>query len=145
MGTNLKRRPFSPPPSESHAPVSEEDEQIGKAVVDSAFAVHKNLGPGLLESVYEACFCRELKKRGFQPDRQKPVPLVYDGELLEDEFRFDVLVNNRVLCELKAVETMTPLFTAQLLTYLKLTDRRLGFLINFNVPVIRDGIKRVVR
>ncbi len=145
MGTNLKRQLFAPPASETHAPIAEEDERIGKAIVEAAFAVHKNLGPGLLESVYEACFCHELKKRGFQPERQKPVPLIYDGELLEDELRLDVLVNDRVLCELKAVEAMIPLFTSQLLTYLKLTDRRLGFLINFNVPVIRDGIKRLVR
>lgn len=113
--------------------------------MEAAYAVHKNLGPGLLESVYEACFCHELKKHGFQVERQIPVPLVYDGETLEDELRLDVLVNGRVLCELKSVETVIPLFMAQTLTYMKLTGKRLGFLINFNVPLIKDGITRLVR
>ena len=128
-----------------YEPVSEEEDRIGRGIVDAAFAVHKNLGPGLLESVYEACFCIELKKRGFTPSRQVPVPIIYEGEKVDDDLRLDVLVNDKVICELKSVETMHSVFTAKLLTYLKLSERRLGYLINFNVPLIKDGIKRLVR
>lgn len=126
-------------------PVSAEQDRIASAVVDAAFAVHKTLGPGLLESVYEACFCHELKKRGFTPERQIDVPIRYDGEILDDPLRLDVIVNGLVICELKAVDEMNPIHLCKLLTYLKLTGKRLGFLINFNVPLIKDGIKRVVR
>ena len=126
------------------APLSEKEERIAKAVVDSAYAVHKVLGPGLLESVYEVCFCHELGKRGLSYRRQVVVPIVYDGITFDEGLRLDVLVEDLVICELKAVEEVHPVFLAQLLSYLKLTGKRLGFLINFNVPVIKHGIKRVV-
>ena len=125
-------------------PIPEKDEQIGKLIVDAAFAVHKKLGAGLLENVYEVCFCHELSKRNLSFRRQVVLPIVYDGITFDEGLRLDVLVEERVICELKAVEKMLPVFTAQLLTYLKLTDKRLGYLINFNVPLIKQGIKRVV-
>lgn len=126
------------------APLSEKEERIAKAIVDSAYAVHKVLGPGLLESVYEVCFCHELGKRGLSYRRQVVVPIVYDGITFDEGLRLDVLVEDLVICELKAVEEVHPVFLAQLLSYLKLTGKRLGFLINFNVPIIKHGIKRVV-
>ncbi|MGB9777353.1 MAG: GxxExxY protein [Anaerolineae bacterium] len=124
--------------------LSEREEQIARAIVDAAYAVHSALGPGLLESIYEVCFCHELGKRGLSYRRQVVVPITYDGLVFEEGLRLDVLVEEAVVCEIKAVEVMHPVFMAQLLTYLKLTGKRLGFLINFNVPIIKQGIKRVV-
>jgi GxxExxY protein len=128
----------------NYAPISDEEERIATAVVDAAYAVHSNLGPGLLENIYEVCFCHELNKRGLENRRQVVVPIVYDEMTFDEGLRLDVLVEELVICELKAVETMNPVFMAQLLSQLKLTSKRLGFLINFNVPKIKDGIKRVV-
>lgn len=113
-------------------------------IVDAAFAVHKALGPGLLESVYEVCLCHELKKRGIPFHSQVALPVVYDNVRLDAGLRLDLLVADSVIVELKAVEKHNPLFEAQLLTYMKLTGKRLGLLINFNVPLIKDGIKRIV-
>jgi len=127
-----------------YAPISDEEERIAKMIVGSAYAVHKTLGPGLLENVYEVCFCHELTKCGLSFLRQVVVPIVYDGITFDEGLRLDVLVEDLVTCELKAVQTMHPVFLAQLLTQLKLTGKRLGFLINFNVPLIKHGIKRVV-
>jgi len=127
-----------------YLPLSERVEQIAKAIVDAAYTVHKVLGPGLLESIYEVCFCHELAKRELSYQRQVQVPIVYDGKRFDEGLRLDVLVEDLVICELKAVEEMHPVFEAQLLTYLKLTGKRLGFLINFNVPVIKDGINRLI-
>jgi len=126
------------------APTSAEEERVAKAIVDAAYTVHKTLGPGLLEQVYEVCFCHELGKRGLSYCRQVVVPIVYDGITFDEGLRLDVLVEDSIICELKAVETMHPVFTAQILTYLKLTGKRLGFLINFNVPLIKDGIQRLI-
>ncbi len=128
----------------SSPPLSKEEERLGREIVDAAFAVHQALGPGLLERIYEVCFCHELSKRGISFQRQVPVPIVYDGIRFEEGLRLDVLVEDLVICELKAVETFNPVYIAQLLTQLKLTGKRLGFLINFNVPMIKEGIKRVV-
>ena len=126
------------------ANLSAEEERLGKLIVDSAYTVHKTLGPGLLERVYEICFCHELSKRGLAHARQVSVPVVYDGIVFEEALRLDVLVDNLVVCELKAVEIMQPLFTAQVISQLKLSGKRLGYLINFEVPLIKDGIKRIV-
>jgi len=126
------------------APTSAEEERVAKAIVDAAYTVHKTLGPGLLEQVYEVCFCHELGNRGLSYCRQVVVPIVYDGITFDEGLRLDVLVEDSIICELKAVETMHPVFTAQILTYLKLTGKRLGFLINFNVPLIKDGIQRLI-
>jgi len=122
-----------------------EMERVAAEIVDAAYKVHTTLGPGLLESVYEACLEYELKKRGLRVERQKKVMICYDGMQLDDALRMDLLVEDCVIVEIKAVETMNPVFTAQTLTYLKLTERRLAFLINFNVPRIKDGIKRLIR
>ena len=107
--------------------------------------MHSNLGPGLLEAIYEHCFCRELGKKGIPHARQISVPLVYEGEKLDWGVRLDVLVENRIVCELKSAEAMPPLYLAQILTQLKLVDLHLGFLINFNVERIKEGIRRVIR
>lgn len=127
-----------------YAPLSEKEERIARIIVEAAYAVHTALGPGLLESVYEVCFCHELTKRGLSFRRQVTVPIVYDGITFSEGLRLDVLVEDLIICELKAAESMNPVFLAQLLTQLKLTGRRLGFLINFNVPLIKRGIKRVI-
>ena len=112
--------------------------------MDAAFKVHKELRPGLLESVYEACLTYDLRKRGLKVDTQIELPVHYETVRLDIGFRLDLLVENEIIVEVKAGEVMNPLFKAQVLTYLKLTSKRLGFLINFNVPLIRDGIKRLI-
>ena len=114
--------------------IPEELEIIGRKIVDSAFTVHKNLGPGLLEKVYETCFCHELKKRGLSFQRQVYIPIVYDGLEFNEGLRLDVLVEGQVICELKALENVNPVWEAQILSHLTLTNNRLGYLINFNVP-----------
>jgi GxxExxY protein len=126
-------------------PIAPRDEEIAKAVVHGAFCVHKTLGPGLLESIYEVCLAHELRKEGLQVRRQDPIPIVYDNIRFEEGFRFDLLVAERVLCEIKAVQEVHPVCIAQILTYLKLMNLRLGFVINFNVPLIKEGIQRIVR
>lgn len=128
-----------------YAPLSAEEERVGKIIVDAAIAVHRFLGPGLLESVYEVCFCHELVKRGLALRRQVMVPILYDGITFEEGLRLDVLVEDRVICELKAVAVMNSVYEAQLLSQLKLAGNRLGYLINFNVPLIKNGIKRIIR
>jgi GxxExxY protein len=113
-------------------------------IVDCAFKVHSRLGPGLLESVYEACLVHELVKKGLKVDRQVALPILYDGLVLESGLRIDLIVEDSVIVELKAVEEVLPVHRAQVLTYLKLARKRLALLINFNVPLIKDGIERIV-
>ena len=125
-------------------PLPPEDERIARLVIDSAYTVHKTLGAGLLESVYEPCLCHEFGKRGLAYKRQVVVPLVYDGIKFAEGFRLDVLVEGHIICELKSVEKMENVHLSQMLTYLKLTGNRLGFLINFNVSLIKNGIRRVI-
>ena len=127
-----------------HTPLSDREEQIATAVVHAAFTVHRTLGPGLLEKVYATCLCHELAQQGFPTRQQAIVPLMYEGLSFDEAFRLDVLVDELVICEVKSVLEMHPVFEAQLLTYLRLTNRRLGFLLNFNVPRIKEGIKRLV-
>jgi GxxExxY protein len=119
-------------------------ETLGTAVVDCAFRVHKTLGPGLLESVYVTCLAYELSQRGIPVSTQIPVPVVYGELRFETGFRLDLLVGDQVIVEVKSIERDAPIFQAQLMTYLKVTGKRLGFLINFNVPLIKSGIKRVL-
>jgi len=128
----------------NYAPIPEHLNEIGKKIVDAAYTVHKNLGPGLLEKVYEVCFCYELEKRGLKAERQIDLPIVYDNMTFQEGLRLDVLVDDEVICELKAVEEINPLWKAQIVSHLKLTNNRLGYLINFNVINIRDGINRIV-
>ena len=125
-------------------PIPDELEVIGKKIVDSTFTIHKNLGPGLLEKVYEVCFCHELKKRNLFYQRQLNIPIIYDGLVFEEGLRLDVIIENSVICELKAVDELNPVWEAQILSHLKLTGKRLGYLINFNVGNIGYGIKRFV-
>ncbi len=119
-------------------------EVIGKKIVDSAYTVHKRLGPGLLEKVYEICLCHELEKRGLNYIRQMDIPIKYDGITFEEGLRLDILVENEIICEIKAVDLINPVWDAQVLSHLKLTNKRLGYLINFNVANIGQGIKRFV-
>ncbi len=119
-------------------------EAVAKQIVDASLQVHRNLGPGLLESVYETCLAYELQKRNLTVRRQIEIPIIYDGQTLDADLRLDLLVEDCVIVECKSVERMLPVFEAQALTYLKLTGNRLALLINFNVPLIKDGIKRIV-
>ena len=120
-----------------------DEEKLSGDVIGAAIEVHRLLGPGLLESAYELALERELVLRGFSVERQKPVPVEYKGLALGDGFRLDMLVNDRLLVEIKAVDRLLPIHQAQLRTYLRLTDRRFGLLINFNEKVLKDGVKRV--
>ena len=118
--------------------------RITEAVIGAAIAVHRELGPGLLESAYEACLVYELIERGMAVERQKEVPVVYRGVRLDCGYRIDLLVEGEVVVELKVVEKLEPIHEAQLLSYLKLSGCKLGLLINFNVTVLTDGIRRLV-
>lgn len=119
-------------------------ERLGKAVLDAAFAVHTHLGPGLLETVYETCLDLELSARGVAVSRQTIVPLSYRGVDVKPGLRLDLLVGGSVIVEVKAVDSLLPIHTAQVLTYLRLSNRQLGFLINFNSIRLKDGIRRLV-
>ncbi len=118
------------------------DDLTGR-IIGCAMKVHTVLGPGLLESAYEACLCYELTKAGLKVEQQKPIPLIYEEVKLDCGYRLDLLVEDRIIVEVKAVESLNPLASAQLLTYLKLYNRKIGLLINFNVLHLRDGIKRI--
>ncbi len=120
------------------------ENEIGKIVVDCAYQVHKELGPGLLESTYEACLLYEIEKAGLKTESQKALPVIYKDIKLEVMYRIDIHVKNKVLVELKSVEALNDVHMAQILTYLKLSDDKLGYLINFNVKYFKAGIKRVV-
>lgn len=126
-------------------PIPARTEEIARIVVDCAFRIHSQLGPGLLESVYEECLCYELRKRGLRYVRQVEVPVTYEEIRMEAGFRLDVLVEDLVIVEIKAVTEMHPVFAATVLTYLKMTEKRLALLINFHVPLIKDGIQRIIR
>ena len=124
-------------------PLSEKEEFLATEIVDAAYKVHKELGPGLLEKVYEACFCYELSLKEIPYQRQIDIPISYKNELFFDEgFRMDVFVDEIVICELKSVAELNRLWEAQIISHLKLMKLRLGFLINFNVPLIKEGIHR---
>lgn len=124
-------------------PISAEIDIIAKQVVDSAFQVHQRLGPGLLESVYERCLCHELEKRDIPFQTQLAIPIHYDNIKLDGGLRLDLLAAGAVIVELKAIDSLLAIHEAQLLTYLKLSNKRLGLLINFNVTLIKNGIKRI--
>ena len=118
--------------------------QLTSEIISSAIEVHRNLGPGLLESTYEECMTFELQERGLTVKRQLELPILYKGNKLEQNYRIDLLVNNQVIVELKSVNKVEPIHDAQLLTYLKLANKRYGLLLNFNVPVMRQGIRRLL-
>jgi len=120
------------------------ENEIATEVVDICYHIHKELGPGLLESVYEEIVCFELQQRGLTFSRQKPIPVVWKGVKMETGFRADIIVENRIIVELKSVQAISPVFPKVLLTYLRLTNTKLGLLINFNEALIKNGIKRIV-
>jgi GxxExxY protein len=120
------------------------ENEIAREVVDAAYKVHTTLGPGLLESVYEIVLAHELKRRGLVAERQVPVPVKYDSILFDEGFRADMVVEGKVILELKSIEHVAPIHKKQLLTYLRLADKRLGLLINFGEELIKTGISRVV-
>lgn len=142
--TTKTQRHEEPGKKGGHEPRPPETEQIATQIVDAAFKVHFALGHGLLESVYEACLLDELKSRNMTAQRQVALPIVYEGLRIDSGLRLDLLVEDRVVVELKAAEKFLPVFDAQLLTYLKLSGHRLGLLINFNVPRIKNGIRRII-
>ena len=120
------------------------ENEIAKIIVDIAFKIHIALGPGLLESVYEVVMAHELAKRGLRVERQVIIPIVYDGVVIEEAFRADLIVNGLVIVELKSVETIAPVHPKQLLTYLRLSNKKLGLLINFGAPLMKHGITRIM-
>ncbi|CAN5338603.1 GxxExxY protein [soil metagenome] len=125
-------------------PVSSEVNQIGRAVMDAAFTVHRELGPGLLESVYEQCLAIELIRAGLSVERQVVIPVEYRDERIDAGFRLDVLVERKVIVEVKAIDALASIHTAQLLTYLRFAQIRLGYLVNFNTTRLKDGFRRLV-
>jgi GxxExxY protein len=130
--------------SKIYKPVPLEIEEVGRKVLDAAYTVHSTLGPGLLESVYEACLAYEIRKLGLNAETQVVVPVRYQDVFIETGLRLDIWVERKVIVELKAVEKMNPLYQAQLITYLRVTGCRLGYLMNFNVLHFKDGFNRLV-
>ncbi|MCW1146624.1 MULTISPECIES: GxxExxY protein [Flavobacterium] len=120
------------------------ENELSRIVFDCALKVHQSLGPGLLESAYEECLYYELRKTGLNVEKQKPLPLIYEEVKLDVGYRIDIIVENKLIIEIKSVEALNDVHFAQLLTYLKLTNCKLGLLINFNVSLIKNGVKRVV-
>lgn len=121
-----------------------EYERLAREIVDVCITVHKQMGPGLLESVYELCMMKEFELRGIKAKNQVVLPLMYKGFELSKEFKVDILVENEIVLELKSAEAMLPVFEAQIISYLKLSEKKLGFLINFNVSLMKNGINRFV-
>lgn len=120
------------------------ENEIAREIVDACYKIHTTLGPGLLESVYEAVLAYELKKRGLSIERQVPIAVVYDGIQFDQGFRADLVVNDKVIVELKSIENVLPVHKKQLLTYLRVSNKHLGLLVNFGAPLIKQGISRVV-
>ena len=120
------------------------ENELAKIVVDACYHIHTGLGPGLLESVYEAVLTKELEKRGLRIQRQQPVPIIWENMTFDEGFRADLIIDDKLIIELKSVERLAPVHGKQLLTYLRLTHTRLGLLVNFGEALIKDGIKRVV-
>ncbi len=133
----LERQP------KSFEEIDPETDKVAKEVVDAAFQVHKNLGPGLLENAYETCLLYEIIQKGLKVERQVEVPLVYKGVQMNAGFRLDLLVENKIIVEIKAIEHLLPVHRAQVLTYLKLAKLKLGFLINFNEETLKQGLERI--
>ena len=125
---------------------SEVDElnRLSNETIGAAIEVHRHLGPGLLESAYESCLCWELRQRGFDVENQVPVPIRYKGIALDEGYRIDLLVEGKLLLELKSIDKVLPIHTAQVLTYLKMTGLKMALILNFNVSLMRSGIKRIV-
>jgi len=129
---------------QAHQEVGADVDRVARAVVDAGFKVHKSLGPGLLESAYEHCLVHELAARGLSSQRQAPLPIRYNDVLLDAGYRLDLIVEDAVIVELKTVEALTRLHEAQMMTYLHFSDCRVGFLMNFNVVLFKNGVRRLV-
>ena len=125
-------------------PLTEREQWLTSQLMNIAITVHKTLGPGLLKSIYEKCFCYELSKRDIPFTRQQALPVIYNNMSIDDGLKIDLLVDGLIIVELKAQENFHPVWEAQLLSYLKLTGKRLGYIMNFNVPLMKDGIKRMI-
>ena len=125
-------------------PLTEKEKWLASGIINTGITIHKALGPGLLESVYEKCFCYELAKRNIPYRRQETVQIIYDNIIIDEGLRIDILVDDLIILELKAQEHYHPVWEAQLLSYLKLTNKRLGYILNFHVPLMKDGIKRMI-
>ncbi len=122
--------------------LTETEEFLCKEIIDATYKVHKQLGPGLLEKIYKACFCYELDKKDIPFKRQVKLPIIYDGLQFDEGLQLDVLIDSKIICEFKAVEIVNPVWQAQIISYLKLAKLHVGFIINFNVPVVKNGIRR---
>ncbi|PSL04956.1 GxxExxY protein [Cecembia rubra] len=120
------------------------ENELSKIIVNTSFEIHKTLGPGLLESIYEDILSYELRQQGLVVSRQQSLPVFWKGRKMDQGFRADLIVENKVLIEIKSVEALTPVFYKQVLTYLKITEMKLGLLINFNDPLLKGGIRRIV-
>ena len=120
------------------------ENELSNIVIGAAIEVHKHLGPGLLESAYHQCLIRELSLKGIAFESEKPIPIEYKGINLDCSYRLDLMIESKLVVELKAVDSILPIHEAQMLTYLRLTGSRLGLILNFGVPIMKDGIKRVV-
>ncbi len=127
-----------------HKPLTERERWLTSQIMDIAISIHRFLGPGLLESVYEKCFCYELTKRNIPFVKQKCIELVYDNLIIDEGLRIDIIIDDLIIIELKAQETYHPVWEAQLLSYLKLTQKRLGYILNFHVPLMKNGVKRMI-
>jgi GxxExxY protein len=125
-------------------PLTEREQWLTSQLMNIAITVHKTLGPGLLKSIYEKCFCYELSKRDIPFTRQQALPVIYNNMSIDDGLKIDLLIDGLIIVELKAQENFHPVWEAQLLSYLKLTGKRLGYIMNFNVPLMKDGIKRMI-
>jgi len=125
-------------------PLTEREKWLTGEIVGIAIAIHKAIGPGLLVSVYEKCFCYELEKRNIPFVKQKLAKIIYDSMVIEEGLRIDIMVDNLIIIELKAQENYQPVWAAQLLSYLRLTKKRLGYILNFHVPLMKDGIRRMI-
>ena len=128
----------------NHKPLTERERWLSSQIVEIAITVHRFLGPGLLESIYEKCFCYELTKRKIPFVKQKCTELIYDNVIIDEGLRIDIMVDDLIVIELKAQEAYHTVWEAQLLSYLKLTNKRLGYILNFHVPLMKEGLKRMI-
>jgi len=127
-----------------HKPLTDREKWLASQIVEIAITIHRFLGPGLLESIYEKCFCYELTKRKIPFVKQKCTELIYDNVIIDEGLRIDIMVDDLIVIELKAQEVYHPVWEAQLLSYLRLTNKRLGFILNFHVPLMKEGLKRMI-
>ena len=144
MTNNYNHRDTVTQSNTKYTPLNSREQWLANQIVDIAISIHKSLGPGLLESVYEKCFCYELLKRDIPFIKQQCVEIIYDNLIIDDGLRIDILVDDLIIIELKAQENVHPVWEAQLLSYLKLTGKRLGYILNFHVPLMKNGIKRMI-